>query len=161
MSSLIIDFIVYQKKYYDDCLHLFDENCPTFFAINERQDYLKFLDSNPSQYYLVKLRKAKQEGGIVSGFGLMFEHNIADRNSSRRGRLSWMLVMREAHRMSIGSSMMEYGIKTAKEQSLVAIDIAASHLSAPFFSRFGACTLCKIPNGWGEGMHKVDMEIVL
>ena len=52
-------------------------------------------------------------------------------------------------------------MNTATKESLLAIDIAASHLSAPFFTKFGASTLSETPNGWGQGMHKVDMEIVL
>jgi len=27
----------------EDCLKLFDQNCPKYFATNERQDYIAFL----------------------------------------------------------------------------------------------------------------------
>jgi hypothetical protein len=43
----------------------------------------------------------------------------------------------------------------------VAIDIAASHLSAPFFTRFGAKEVRCTKDGWGAGMHRVDMLLPL
>ncbi|CCQ10838.1 hypothetical protein PALB_17120 [Pseudoalteromonas luteoviolacea B = ATCC 29581] len=41
------------------------------------------------------------------------------------------------------------------------IDIAASHLSAPFFEKFGEKTIKEITDGWGLDMHRVDMELLL
>jgi hypothetical protein len=37
------------------------------------------------------------------------------------------------------------------------VKIAASHLSAPFFAKFGAVPLRTTDDGWGPGMHRVDM----
>ena len=56
---------------------------------------------------------------------------------------------------------MDFVKKVAIEKKLTAIDIAASHLSASFFKKFGAIELNKIPNGWGENMHRIDMEMNL
>ena len=39
------------------------------------------------------------------------------------------------------------------------VSIAASHKSAPFFARFGARIVETTPDGWGPGMHRVDMEL--
>jgi len=141
-------------------MHIFDENCPTYFAENERQDFSDFLASNPSQYKLGLSSEPKEEGRIISGFGLMFDQSKIN-SDDKRGRLSWILVSSNTQGLGIGSAMMEFVISAAMDESLIAIDIAASHLSAPFFVRFGANTLCETPNGWGEGMHKVDMEIIL
>jgi hypothetical protein len=41
------------------------------------------------------------------------------------------------------------------------VDIAASQKSAAFFARFGAVTLKVVDNGWGTGMHRIDMELPL
>ena len=39
--------IFYDKSNFEECLSLFDENCPKYFALNERNDYIKYLKSNP------------------------------------------------------------------------------------------------------------------
>jgi hypothetical protein len=44
---------------------------------------------------------------------------------------------------------------------MVSIRIAASHRSAPFFARFGAETVRETPDGWGPGMHRIDMELTV
>ena len=49
----------------------------------------------------------------------------------------------------------------AEVKGVVAIDIAASHLSAPSFGKYGAKALRTIRNGWGSNMHRIDMELVL
>jgi hypothetical protein len=41
------------------------------------------------------------------------------------------------------------------------LDVAASQHSAPFFARFGARELARTDDGWGPGMHRVDMELPL
>ena len=94
---MAVDFIDYRAaEHYAHCLELFDENCPAYFANNERQDYIKFLDSQPSQYKVGLFNRSQEEGRIVSGFGLIFDQD----NNSRidnRGRLSWILVAPYAH----------------------------------------------------------------
>jgi hypothetical protein len=41
-----------------DCLRLFDENCPEFFAPNEREDYVAFL-AHHSKDYVVASSKTR------------------------------------------------------------------------------------------------------
>ena len=61
----------------------------------------------------------------------------------------------------VGVKMMNYARETAFKNGSSAIDIAASHLSASFFTKFGAEELKITQNGWGPDMHRVDMEIKL
>ena len=51
--------------------------------------------------------------------------------------------------------------KIALINKLFTIDIAASHLSAPFFKKFGAIEIKIIEDGWGKGMHRVNMKLKL
>jgi hypothetical protein len=39
------------------------------------------------------------------------------------------------------------------------VRISASQVSAPFFARCGARELSRVRDGWGPGMHRVEMEI--
>ena len=57
--------------------------------------------------------------------------------------------------------MMNYAKKMAVDHNVNVIDIAASHLSAPFFAKFGAMIIKEIKDGWGLNMHRIDMELLL
>jgi len=146
--SLTVQFLIYDHSYFDSCLRLFDENCPSYFAENEREDYISFLKGSPSNYFVGAI-----DLDIVSAFGLITEPD------SFRGRLSWILVSPESKGNGIGVEMMNLLKKSAIEKKLTAVDIAASHLSAAFFKKFGAKELNKTTNGWGLGMHRIDMEL--
>ncbi|MCS5593886.1 MAG: hypothetical protein NZ730_05005 [Porticoccaceae bacterium] len=41
------------------------------------------------------------------------------------------------------------------------VTIATSHKSALFFAKCGAVEINFTDNGWGPGMHRVDMELPL
>ncbi len=145
-----IRFSDYNAKHYRECLELFDENCPRYFAVNEKEDYIEFLKSEPSSYLVGSVGSL-----LVSAFGLTPEP------TTPRGRLTWILVHPKSKGNGIGAQMMSIVKNVASEKNFTAIDIAASHLSAPFFKKYGAVELNKILNGWGENMHRIDMEIKL
>jgi GNAT superfamily N-acetyltransferase len=130
------------------CLALFDDNCPEFFAENERRDYATFLDSSPAGY-----RVCRVDGQVVAAFG------VIDTGVPGRRRLNWILVARRAQRGGIGVAMMREAERVARDAGVHIVDIAASHRSSPFFARFGAHETGRIENGWGPGMHRVDMEL--
>ena len=64
-----INFRSYALQDRDDCLGLFDNNCPEFFAVNEREDYTGFLNSLPSGYEVCILNDV-----IVGAYGLVGEN---------------------------------------------------------------------------------------
>lgn len=131
----------------DACLALFDANCPEFFAPNERADYATFLDSEPAGYEVCRV------GGVVAGaFGVMGEE-VAARS------LNWILLSPSSQGLGLGSRLVARAVDLAKSTGAGRLDIAASHLSAAFFARFGATVVGELENGWGPGMHRVDMEL--
>jgi GNAT superfamily N-acetyltransferase len=132
------------------CLALFDANCPTYFAANERADYEAFLDDLDGNYW-VRL----QGSTAIAAFGLT--------DGARIGHLSlnWIMVHPEFHGGGLGRSIMTAVEMHARAAGAELVDIAASHLSAPFFARFGAREVGQIADGWGPAMHRVDMELRL
>lgn len=132
------------------CLGLFDANCPAFFAPNERLDYARFLDANRLSYELCLVG-----GQVVGAFGLVgtgLEHKKS---------LKWILLNPRSQKMGIGSAIMGRISTLARTSGVSLVTIAASHKSAPFFAKFGAVEVAVIDNGWGRGMHRVDMELRL
>jgi GNAT superfamily N-acetyltransferase len=142
-----ISFRPYSRSDQDTCLGLFDANCPEFFAPNERADYRDFLQAGPSGYELCLVA-----GSIAGAFGLTGD-------SDSRRRLNWIMLNPRYHGQGAGRAIMERVVARAAGKGIRTVDIAASQKSAPFFGKFGAVTLKVIENGWGRGMHRVDMEL--
>jgi GNAT superfamily N-acetyltransferase len=132
------------------CLALFDDNCPEFFASNERADYEAFLDAAPGGY-----RVCATSGGVIAAFGVL--HDTA----TARCRLSWILVAKAWQQRGVGRRIMAEVLRIGSALQAHWVDIAASHKSAPYFARFGAVELRRKTDGWGPGMHRVDMELRL
>ena len=55
---MTLQFAPYADGDREACLALFDANCPTFFAPNERADYAAFLDQCPPDYQVCRLEAA-------------------------------------------------------------------------------------------------------
>ena len=144
-----VAFRTYSPRDREICLAIFDANCPEFFAPNERADYEIFLDLEPAGYELFL-----SDGDIVGAYGLIGEE-------SKCRSLNWILLSRQAQGLGLGSILIERAISLAKKAKLACINIAASHLSANFFAKYGAVSICKLKNGWGPGMHRIDMELQL
>ena len=142
-------FSSYTSADKDICLAIFDANCPKYFASNERTDYEKFLDLNPAGYEL-----CLSEGDVIGAYGLIGE-------GSKNRSLNWILLSPRAQGLGLGSILIERAISLAKEAKLTCLNIAASHLSATFFAKFGAVRICELKDGWGPGMHRIDMELRL
>ena len=141
-------FRPYSSADKEDCLAIFDANCPSFFAQNERPDYEGFLDATPEGYEVCEVDRH-----VVAAFGLI--PGDADED-----RLVWIMLDPGSQGAGIGSSIMKRVISQSTESGSRLIGIAASHKSAPFFAKFGAKATVHTKDGWGPGMDRVDMELV-
>ena len=136
------------------CLEIFDANCPASFAPNERVEYSAFLDAGPQGYEVCLV-----DGGLLGAFGLIPVPRPGD---PHRTRISWIMIDPAAQGRGVGRAMMERVREMAAARSggrSAEVDIAASHVSAPFFARFGAAEVARVEDGWGPGMHRVDMVL--
>ena len=76
-------------------MQIFDANCPEFFAPNERDDYLEFLNSRPKEYVVCEHR-----GNIAGAYGVFAE-------GDGDAVLNWILLNPEIQGLGIGSKIME------------------------------------------------------
>ena len=144
-----VAFRPYTRADLTECIAIFDANCPAFFAANERQHYLAYLDRHPEGYEVCEL-----DSRLVGAFGL------ADDGDDRM-TLNWIMLHPDTQGTGVGSCIMRRAIKRAESAGASALTIAASHKSQPFFRKFGAETVTETEHGWGPGMHRVDMTISL
>jgi len=138
----------YQPSDESDCLTLFDENCPAYFAPNERADYLRFL-AERTLYYRVCLLGDR----VVGAFGVLPDE-------PQGLALRWILLSPRVQRQGLGTRIMTQVLEIVRARGADALYIGASHRSAPFFERFGALETKRTPHGWGPDMHRVDMTLV-
>jgi GNAT superfamily N-acetyltransferase len=141
-------FRPYSSADLEPCLKLFEANCPAYFAANERADYEHFLAGGAPGY-----RVCETQSQIVGAFGLAQESGAC--------RVQWIMISPQVQRAGLGTTMMNEALAQARRSGARALLIAASHKSAPFFARFGARTVRDTPDGWGPGMHRIDMQLEL
>ncbi|WP_052216280.1 GNAT family N-acetyltransferase [Sphingomonas sp. ERG5] len=140
-------------------LAIFDANTPAFFAVNERTDFIAYLDRHAG-LYAVCVRDGP-EGAEAEGAGTVVAGFAVAPGTPGRAHLNWILVDPAAQGGGIGTAMMTAARDRAAKLGAAIVDIAASQHSAPFFARHGAHILSRIEDGWGSGMHRVDMELPL
>ena len=141
-------FRPYEAQDRERCLAIFDENCPEFFAPNERAGFADFLERSADDYCVCLM-----DGRVAGGYGLCLEG---------KGVMSlrWILIARATQRHGIGHLMMTRALNGIRKLKAKLV-IGASHKSAPYFAKFGATEVKTTPDGWGPGMHRVDMELTL
>lgn len=169
MSAHEIDFEPYRPAHRARCLEVFEANCPEYFAPNERGAYAAFLDAVPAGYEVCVV-----DAVVVGAFGLVDEGagSPGERAPAEGAgpppggaglRLNWILIDPALQGRGVGSAMMKRVVEAAAARLGPAgsgtVDIAASHRSAPFFARFGAEEVERTKDGWGPGMHRVDMRL--
>ncbi len=129
------------------CTAIFDANCPEFFALNEREEYQDFLECASEGYEVCEV-----DGRVLGAFGLSGDGQEAK-------TLNWILLDPQTHGIGVGSRIMERVIHLGRTSEAKMVRIAASQISAPFFAKFGARTASTTTDGWGPGMHRVDMVL--
>ena len=142
-----ITFSPYEPTWFDACQALFESNCPAFFASEERQDYEDFLLSQRRHYFV-----GLNHGRVVCAFG--YGAGTDDAPS-----LHWIMVDPSHKGRGLGNAMMQQYIGFLVQNRRSRGAIATSQHAESFFLRYGANRLAFAENGWGAGMHRIDMTL--
>ncbi len=146
---MALSFRAYTGSDYDHCLSLFDENCPEFFAPNEKADFEDFLKQTTQGYEVCLL-----DGHIAGAFGTFIQ-------GPTLAKIDWILLARQAQGSGIGSLIMDRVIAQVKALDCKQLSIATSHKAYRFFESKGAVIVSREEHGWGPNMHKIDMLLDL
>lgn len=141
-------FRAYREHDRDACFGIFDANCPDYFAANERGDLVGFLAVPPAGYEV-----ALAGDRIVGAFGVLREAGGL--------HLRWIMIAPEVQGRGLGRQMLDRAKALVLARGETVLHIATSHLSAAFFARIGAVETRHTPDGWGPGMHRVDMVLAV
>ena len=136
-------FKAYSKENYEQCLELFDLNCPKYFASIEKNDYIEFLNQTKEGYVTIH-----HDSILIGAYGV---HKTSSESASQ----SWTLN----HNQGIGRLIMERVFSYLESNQLDKLFLSTSQQTEAFFVKFGAIRIDYIENGWGEGLHRIEMKI--
>ncbi|TXR53191.1 GNAT family N-acetyltransferase [Reinekea thalattae] len=144
-----MSFQQYNKELKPQCLEVFDSNVGKYFDPSERKDFCEYLDSIDSEscYYVYR-----QNEKVLACGGF----NIVNGNAS----LTWGMVLREFHNQRLGSKLTDFRLSKIKLIAGVEkVKIQTSQHTSDFYSTKGFVIAKTTPNGFGEGIDCVEMEL--
>lgn len=140
----------YTPVFKERCMEIFRSNMPKFFAAEELQLFIDFLDHDINDNYFV----VEKDGAIVACGGIFLNEDTDE------GGLSWGMVDVSLHKTGIGKMLTEYRLHLLKElYPDKAYKVDTSQHTAGFYLKRGFKTIEVIPDGFGKGIDKYVMKI--
>ena len=134
------------------CIEAFESNVPTFFAIEEKEEFKAFLSklengSIQTKFFVVALN---DEVIGCGGFG--------DKNNTGVVSLAWGLIHKNYHKQGFGEKLLRFRLERIKETvPNLPVIVDTTQFTSGFFEKFGFQTT-KITNDYyAEGLHRYDM----
>ncbi len=148
----------YLKSDRNECLKLFDLNCPRFFSRNERSSMELWLNgqdkgtitykSSMADFYYVALHNYEVVG--CEGFYIVSNQPAA--------RLTWSVINPENQSQGLGTKLVSHCINQIESLfPSYRIELDTSQHTFAFFEKFGFQKTQITENGYGPGLHRYDM----
>lgn len=135
------------------CIRIFESNAPRFILPHERTDFAEFLDGLPHTGYYLVLEDEAGEIAACGGFSIRQEGEAT---------LCWGMVDGKYQGLGIGGLLRLLRLQLLCEiPNLKKVKLSTSQKDAPFFETYGFKILETAPNGYGPGLHKIDMELMI
>lgn len=136
----------------DACLAIFDGNTPLYFGIDERPDFVTFLDEPNCIYFVLE-----NASGQVIGCGGYY---INDKR--RIAALCWGMVAREQHKRGAGQFMLTARLREiCQSGNADRVMIDTSQHTAGFFQKAGFTVNAIVENAYAPGLHRYTMTLLL
>ena len=130
------------------CLALFDGNVPDYFTGADRADFAAFLERVPATFLVI------EERGIVACGGWYLD--------AERAGLAWGMVERSLHARGLGRALLEERLRRIREDGRArVIDLRTTQKVQGFYERLGFGTTRVLRDGFGPGLDRVEMALVL
>jgi len=142
-----LQFKNYSMESFNDCIELFDLNCPEFFASIEKNDYIEFLNQTKEGYVTIH-----HDSILIGAYGV---HKTSSESASQ----SWTLIHPKYQNQGIGRLIMERVFSYLESNQLDNLFLSTSQQTEAFFLKFGSIRINYIENGWDEGLHRIEMKI--
>jgi GNAT superfamily N-acetyltransferase len=137
----------------DACLALFDSNVPEFFLESERDEFLGGIDhENVRTYFVVE----DDRGQVVACGGYLLDE------ANGAVWITWGMVARNLQRQGIGTFLLASRLARLCELGFVkVVHLDTTQHSRGFYERHGFVAERFVENGYGPGMHRIDLILRL
>lgn len=128
---------------------LLEQNTPSFFAEEEINDFVEYLNSHIDHYFVIEYKS-----NIVGcgGYNLFEDH----------AKISWDIINPQYQGKGLGKLLLAYRIQQLKEsQSIEQIFVRTSQYVYPFYESNGFVLEEIKANYWAEGydLYKLTMRL--
>lgn len=129
---------------------LLDLNTPQYFAAEEKQDFISYLENEIEYYYVAELDNA-----IIACGGFNFAKD--DTN----GFIAWDIVHPNFQGKGIGKSLLNFRIEKLQSfDSIQKITVRTSQHVFAFYEKAGFKLVDIKKNYWAEGFDLYHMEMI-
>jgi ribosomal-protein-alanine N-acetyltransferase len=159
----IRNYICFDKE---DCLEVFDSNCPKYFDKSERDMFIKWLDHQGDQEIQYKSPTysnsekdsysviENEKGKVVACGGFYVVKDL------KEARLAWGMVHNDLHQKGFGKALyLHRKNQIEKEFPEHIMTLGTSQHTFPFYEKMGMKVIASFKNGYGEGLDRYDMEL--
>lgn len=129
-------------------LEILRENIPQYFAVNEEQDFIDYLNHHLEQYYVLEVEETILAcGGINLG------------KDGITAVISWDVVARQSQGKGYGRALTVFRIEKMKEmEGISRVSVRTSQLVYQFYEKFGLQLREVVKDYWSEGfdLYRLD-----
>lgn len=144
----------YQPSHQDDCLRIYDSNCPKYFLPEERPDFVAWLNKHEAQPFWV----VEHEGSIIGCGGVFLSQPSDPVDFADEVGFAWGMVERSRHRQGFGKALTQHRLHYLNQHHPNRpIVLRTSQHVYPFFQKLGFVVHQMLPNGFGQNMDKYIM----
>ena len=140
----------YHQNDFVACLAVFDSNLPKFFAPQEREEFVSFLQGMRRGQYIV----LEDGSAVIACGGLVLDE------TGQSASLSWGMVAQPHHGQGLGTHLTQARLDIARRlPGLAKITLSTSQHTTGFYTGFGFVTQQIVPQGFGPDLHRHDMVL--
>lgn len=141
------------QAYKNECLTIFDSNCPTYFTGEERQEFEQWL-SEDEQYWILK-----DKDQILACGGIYLQENYPRPSDfPEEVGFAWGMVHRSVHGKGIGTLLVKHRLDFLQSNySNRPVVLRTTPKTMAFYASFGFGINAIENNGYGEGLDKITM----
>ena len=144
-----MEFVNYMPVYQEELLELLRLNTPVYFAPEEKNDFIHYLEYYSENLYLLK------ENSVIIGCGGI---NIKD--DPNLAYLSWDIIHPDFHKKGYGSELLAFRINQIKTwKNIHTIKVRTSQLTYPFYQKHGFTLTHQKKDFWAPGFDLYEMAL--
>ena len=143
-----MEILNYDPKYKQQCIGIFESNIPKFFLPKELPACKEYFASIIASNYWV----LEHQNEIIASGGIGIDGHA--------GRMHYGMVRNDWHKKGIGTRLFEFRLgKLIENPNIATIGLDTCQHNPNFFRRFGFVETSVKENGYGPGLHRIDMEL--